>query len=53
MYNIILSRVGSGYRRLLGWWPDLLDSLTQRVTTLYSTLLHTNVYSHVFIAVAW
>jgi hypothetical protein len=25
------------YRWGLGWWPDLLDSLIQRVTTLYSS----------------
>jgi hypothetical protein len=31
------------YRRVLGWWSDLLDSLIQRVTTLYTSLLHTLV----------
>jgi hypothetical protein len=43
------------YRRGLDWWPDLLDSLIQRVTTLYSSLLHTHtsVHSHVFTVVAW
>jgi hypothetical protein len=30
------------YRRVLDWWSDLLDCLIQRVTTLYSTLLHTH-----------
>jgi hypothetical protein len=29
------------YRRVLDLWPDLLHSLIQRATTLYSTLLHT------------
>jgi hypothetical protein len=32
----------SDYRRGLDWWSDLLDSLIQRVTTLYSSLLHTH-----------
>jgi hypothetical protein len=40
------------YRRGLDWWTDLLDSLIQRVTTLYSSLLYihtyTSVHSHVF-----
>jgi hypothetical protein len=37
------------YRRVLDWWSDLLDSLIQRVTTLYKSLLHTtSVHSHVF-----
>jgi hypothetical protein len=30
------------YRRALVWWPDLLHPLIQRVTTDYSSLLHTN-----------
>jgi hypothetical protein len=30
------------YRRVLDWSPDLLDSLIQRMTVLYSSLLHTN-----------
>jgi hypothetical protein len=34
------------YSRGLYWWPDLLDSLIQRVTTLYSSLLHTHTSSH-------
>jgi hypothetical protein len=40
----------SDYRRVLDWWPDLLDSLIQRVTTLYNSLLHrqNSVRSHVF-----
>jgi hypothetical protein len=35
---------------VLDCWLDLLDSLIQRVTTLYSSLLHihTSLYSHVF-----
>jgi hypothetical protein len=36
--------VFSVHRRVLDWWPNLLDSLIQRVTTLYSTLLST--YTH-------
>jgi hypothetical protein len=39
----------SDFRRVLDWWLDLLDSLIQCVTTLYSTLLHTKVSKvHVF-----
>jgi hypothetical protein len=45
------------YRRVLDSWPNLLGSLLQRVTTLYSSLLHTHthtsVHSHVFTTVAW
>jgi hypothetical protein len=43
------------YGRCLDLWPDLLDSLIQRVTTVYSSLLHTHtsVHTHVFTAVAW
>jgi hypothetical protein len=35
---------------VLDWWSDLLNSLTQRATTLYNSLLrtHTSVHSHVF-----
>jgi hypothetical protein len=35
---------------VLDWWPDLLDSLIQRVTTLYNWLIctHTSVHRHVF-----
>jgi hypothetical protein len=29
------------YKQVLGWWSDLLDTLIQRVTTLYNSLLHT------------
>jgi hypothetical protein len=29
--------------KILYWWPDLLDVLIQRVSTLYSSLLHTLV----------
>jgi hypothetical protein len=36
----------SDYRRGLDWWSDLLDSLIQRVTTLYSSLLHTHIHTH-------
>jgi hypothetical protein len=47
-----LSREWSDYRRVLDWWSDLLDSLIQRVITLYSSLLHTHAHindnSHVF-----
>jgi hypothetical protein len=49
--NIItwLSVTKNGF---LDWWLDLFDSLIQRVTTRYSSLLHThthtNVHSHVF-----
>jgi hypothetical protein len=28
------------YKWVLDWWPNWLDSLIQRVTTLYSSLLH-------------
>jgi hypothetical protein len=37
----VLSRDFSDCRRVLDWWPDLLDSLIMRVTTLHSSLLHT------------
>jgi hypothetical protein len=30
----------SGYRRGLDWWLNLLHTLIQSVTTLYSLLLH-------------
>jgi hypothetical protein len=33
----------SDYRRVLEWWLHLLDYLTQRATTLYSTMLHTHI----------
>jgi hypothetical protein len=42
----------------LDWLSDLLASLIQRVTTLYSSLLHTHIYmytsvhSHISTAVA-
>jgi hypothetical protein len=37
------------YTRVLDWWPDLLHTLIQRVTTLYThTHTHTSVYSHFF-----
>jgi hypothetical protein len=36
------------YGRVLDWRSDLLDSLSQRMTTLYSSLLHTRVHRHVF-----
>jgi hypothetical protein len=38
------------YRRVLDWWPDLLDSLIQRVTTLYSSLLHTHTHTHTHVS---
>jgi hypothetical protein len=42
------------YKRGLDWWPVLLDSVAQRVTTLYTSLLHTHysIHSHVFTTVA-
>jgi hypothetical protein len=40
--------IGYVCRWTLDWWPDLLDSLVHWVTTLYSSLLHTQVTSHVF-----
>jgi hypothetical protein len=33
------------YRRVLDWWPSLLDTLIQRATIIYSALLHTCKYS--------
>jgi hypothetical protein len=30
------------YRRVLNWWLDSLDTSIQRLTTLYSSLLHTH-----------
>jgi hypothetical protein len=50
LYKWILSRNFSDYRRVLDWWSDLLDTLIQRVTTLYSPLLHmhTCIHSHIF-----
>jgi hypothetical protein len=40
----------SDYRQVLDWWSDLLDSLIQRVTIFYNSLLHTNtsIHGHVF-----
>jgi hypothetical protein len=40
----------SDYRRVLDRWPDLLNTFIQRVTTLHSSLLHTDTsgHSHVF-----
>jgi hypothetical protein len=38
LYTLILLDV----RVTIDWWPDLFDSLIQRVTTLYSSLLHTH-----------
>jgi hypothetical protein len=32
--------IGYDHIRVLDWWLDLLDSLIQRVVTLYSSLLH-------------
>jgi hypothetical protein len=51
----ILLLVCSDYRQVLDWWLDLLDSLIQRMTTLYSTVTctHASVHSHVFTAVPW
>jgi hypothetical protein len=43
---IILSHDRSGYRRGFGLMTDSLDSLIQRVTTPYSTLLHTHTHTH-------
>jgi hypothetical protein len=42
----------SDHRRDLDWWPDLLHTLIQRVTTLNSSLLHTHacVHSHISIS---
>jgi hypothetical protein len=34
------------YRRVLDWWLDLLYSLIQCVTTLYSSPLHTHTHTH-------
>jgi hypothetical protein len=57
LYNIVTW--WSDYGRVLEWWSDLLDSLIQGVTTLYSSLLHTHTHTHttvhsnVFTAVAW
>jgi hypothetical protein len=34
------------YRRGLDWWPDLLESLIRRVTTLYSPLSHASGHNH-------
>jgi hypothetical protein len=34
---------GCDYTGVFDWWPDLLDSLIQHVTTLYSSLLHTHI----------
>jgi hypothetical protein len=63
--TMVLSRVWMecDYRRVLDSKPDSLDSLILRVTTLYSSLLHTHTHthtdtdtsthSHVFTAVAW
>jgi hypothetical protein len=44
-----MSRV-CDYKRVLDWRLDLLDSLIQRITTLYKTLSHTktSVHSDVF-----
>jgi hypothetical protein len=35
-----------GYRWVLDWWSNLLDSLIQHMTKLYSTLLHTHTHAH-------
>jgi hypothetical protein len=44
------------YRRVLDWWPDLLDCLVRNACLHFAyhcyTHTHTSVYSHVFIAVA-
>jgi hypothetical protein len=34
------------YRRVLDWWSHLFYFLIQRVTTLYSSLLHTQIHTH-------
>jgi hypothetical protein len=34
------------YIWILDWWLDLLDTLLQHVTTLYSSLLHTHTHKH-------
>jgi hypothetical protein len=34
-----------GYWRVLDWWSDLLDFFIQRMTTLYTSLLHTHTMS--------
>jgi hypothetical protein len=34
------------YGRVLYWWTDVPDSLIQRVTTLYFSLLHTHTHTH-------
>jgi hypothetical protein len=49
----------SDSRRVLDWWPDILDSLVQHVTTLHRLLLrmqtrtHRLVSNHIFTATAW
>jgi hypothetical protein len=59
--SFILSRDFSDSRRGFDWRPDILNTLIQRVATLYISLLHTHthththnsVHSHVIIAIAW
>jgi hypothetical protein len=46
------------YRWVLDWWLDLLDSVIQCVTRIYSMLLHartqqTCIRSHAFTAIGW
>jgi hypothetical protein len=36
----------SAYKRVLDLWPDLLGSLMQRMTALYSTLFYIYIYTH-------
>jgi hypothetical protein len=44
----------SDYKWVSNWWPDLLDSLTERLTTLHFTHTHTSVNSHIFTSsVVW
>jgi hypothetical protein len=44
--RIKLSRDKCDYRRVLDRWSDLFDSLIQRVTALYNSLLHTHTHTH-------
>jgi hypothetical protein len=53
--NVYIGMCMSDYSQVLDWWSHLLDSLIQRVTTLYNLVLdtYTSVHSYVFTAVAW
>jgi hypothetical protein len=50
LYVLVLSRfMECDYRRVFDWWSNLLDSLIQCMTTLYSTLLHTHTHTHALV----